>query len=324
MNIYSHMKHLIYISSIFLATQLMAQSSWEKDFHATQAQSHFESASALYDAIDNGLHINEKLADLDTSIHENRIVHKVLMDQKKLMLRHALLEYEKVIETYPENFYFNLSLQSKGDILIELNELDRARLFFTKLLQQDLPFERDLSDENDSHYKDFKNIIYLNLAEIEYLSANYSQAIVYLDLAEEYRNVIFCNGMYKYHEKEVATNYAKNYFALGDHQKAIDLVMPHILTDGHFPYEKAVSDAIKYLLQDHNRSYLIEEFKSAIKNSSVDYAGGSATYSINYLGHKLRIYTSRPQRTDNLEEELLEVMENEYFYRQLIKEARNK
>ncbi len=324
------MKYILYILSFFLGTQLMAQNGWGKDFYEERAKYHFDSGTALFDAIKNVLQIDDKLAILDTSNLENRIVYQVLNDQKKRMLQHALLDFENVIDNYPESIFFNLSIQSKGEILIELNELDRARIFFTKLIKQDLPFEIEIPNENDipsgddTCYYDFKNTVYLNLAEIEYQTGNYSKAIEYLDMAEKFRYVNFCNNMYKYHEKEVATSYAKNYFALGDIQKAIDLVIPHIFSDGHFLNESLIDDAIKYLLHRHSRSYLIEELKLALENCTVESIEGLTIYSINYPGHPLEITTYQSQKINDFNEEIIKVIENEFFYKQLIKEVPSK
>lgn len=312
------------IITISFANVLIAQEQWEVDMVEEESKYYFDMGVSIHNVVHNILEIDNVLENIDTSLFEGKIEYRILSNQKQLLLRNALMEFDNVVFYYPTSSLINQSLYIKAQIHYELGQIDSACLYYQLLIDREISIESDTSeiiDIRDVKYYNFKNSAYKQLAEIEYELGNYLKSISHLDSAGVIGYVHFCGNEYAANDNYTAIQYAKNYYAIDSLDKAIDLLIPHLFFNGLTTNNESVRLGLNYMLQKYDRSYLIKELENGfdhyIKKEPTSISG-SNKYFIIFLGQEVQLYMFEPEDHRKEAQTVKDVIIKEQIY-QLLK-----
>lgn len=195
----------------------------------------FNKGLAVYELIDDGLYLNSKIESIDTTTQEGISRYREVTITRESVLEKALEYFTELIEEYPKSKLFFRALNNKAQLEYELKDYDEARITYKKILESKAD-DRELGGVGQGimsePYANYKNRACMRLAEIEYGKGNYNESIKYLTLTEKYPYQHFCGNAFAEEKIEMAMQFAKNYVKLGQNRKALEQLMPHILSTG--------------------------------------------------------------------------------------------
>ena len=316
------MKNLVYIL-ILLSNSLFSQEQWEIDMIEEDSKYHFDTGSQIYNVAQNIIEFDNQIENLDTTSYKDKLKYEILSDQRNQVLSYALWEFDRILEYYPTSTLLNQTVFNKAQIHYELNQIDSARTYYLKLIEKKIPSELDTSQIvsiKDERYFNFKNSAYKRLSELEYENGNYEQSIIYLNNSEEIGYDHFCGNEHASNSQYLAISYAKNYYEIDSLDKAIELLLPHLLRNGLTRNNDAVELAIKYLLQQYDRDYLISELEKGFNNyvkKKPRPTSKSNKYFVNFLGREIQLFMYEHEDLTKEKQMVKEILENEYLYMRL-------
>ena len=313
------MKYLVYIL-ILLSGSLYSQEQWEIDMIEEDSKYHFDSGSQIYNVAQNIIEFDYKIENLDTTTLKGKLEFEILSRQKKEVLISALWEFERVLEYFPTSSLINQSIFNKAQIHFELNQIDSARIYYLELIDKEILSELDtteITDIQDERYYNFKNSSYKRLAELEYEQGNYSEALEFLKKSEEIGYDHFCGNEHASNSKYLAISYAKNYYELDSLDKSIELLLPHIFSNGLTRNSDAVELAVKFMSKKYENEYLVLELEKGFKNYYKKKPRPNSKtnrYFINFLNQELQLFMYEEDDIESEKRKVKEILENELIY----------
>ncbi|WP_288460592.1 hypothetical protein [uncultured Chryseobacterium sp.] len=205
--------------------------------------------------------LNKIISENDTiSINSKRISH---------IQSEILLKYDQFIATYPNSEYLFTAFLGKASNEQGLNQRDDAKksyLFCLKLTEDQ---KKDKEHDNQflsSSKNSYLNHIYQSLADIELENNNFTDAIKFLDKANEHPFQSFCGNAIAIREIFMAEKYSKCYIGLKENEKALDILIPLLIENGLADNSEIIKQAYDLLLQSNTKEYLKSSFEEAFKH----------------------------------------------------------
>ncbi|WP_336733125.1 hypothetical protein [Chryseobacterium sp. VD8] len=188
--------------------------------------------------------LNKIISETDsTSINSKSIIH---------IQKEILLKYNQFIAAYPNSEYLFtafLGKASKEQSLKQFNRAKKSYLFCLKLTE-----DQKSDKEHDNHFlssskNSYLNQIYQSLTDIELENNNFTEAIKFLNKANEHPFQPFCGNAIAMEEIFIAEKYGKCYIGLNENEKALDILIPLLLENGLTNNSEIVRQTYDLLLQ---------------------------------------------------------------------------
>jgi tetratricopeptide (TPR) repeat protein len=286
-------KAIILIISL---TGLFCKAQDKKDKYGDIAL--FNKAIAIYEAINEDLYLDEEIGKIDTTTIDGKSKYVDFVDMKESMLDRSLKYFTELIQEYPKSKLYFMALNNKAQLALELDDPQTARYTYIKLLESKAN-DKDLGGVGSGimaePYANYKNRACMRLAEIEYHTGNYNEALKYLKLTDKYPYQHFCGNAYAGQEIYMAEQFAKNHVALGDNKTALKYLLPlvfnNLLADNTEVVQLAVTVITKELGKQEARRQFNEAKKSLLHKveKRPDYVGEHEFYFIKFMNMEIEV-----------------------------------
>lgn len=285
----------------------------------------FNKGVAIFEVIDE-TSFDYELENIDTTTIKGKIKYETLNEKKEDILDFAFEQFEKVIEDYPNSKLYHKSLYNLAHISSLMN-YEEDEIKYLKMI-----LASDANDKENSGriglmanpYANFKNEASNRLTEININKGEFDKALEYKKINETYPLQHFCGNAFAADEIYNAKQYAKIYIGLGDKQKALDYLLPHIFNNGLANNSSLVDLTIDFLKENYSQEKLITDLKESTKNiySKVEKNGDNewTNYYIKYFDSEIEIPSwSLSFETDNekTKSELEKTIKESEFYKKL-------
>lgn len=240
----------------------------------------------------------------------------------------AVQVYEKIINLAdPGSTESGKAMFNSGYVYLLQGKIKQAKKTFLDILDEDLN-EMDRGGRGSGlmgePYALYKHNSCEALADMELNAGNFESALEYIELFDKvYPYHHFCGNEWAAYDIFKADMYAKTYCGLKDTTEALQKLLPNIFNSGLASNEALVKYTISILLQQYERSFLINSFKDAVANMSVKTIGKGRNerkdYGINFLNVWVSVPSSFSDRsevkagTTELERRKLAALSDDFF-----------
>lgn len=285
----------------------------------------FNKGVAIFEVIDE-TSFDYELENIDTTTVKGKIKYETLKEKKEDILDFAFEQFEKVIEDYPNSTLYHKSLYNLAHISSLMN-YEEDEIKYLKMI-----LASDANDKENSGrsglmanpYANFKNEASNRLTEININKGEFDKALEYKKINETYPLQHFCGNAFAADEIYNAKQYAKIYIGLGDKQKALDYLLPHIFNNELASNSSLVELTINFLKDNYSQEKLRTDFENSTKNiySKIEKNGDNewTNYYIKYFDSEIEIPSwSLSFETDNekTKSELEKTIKESEFYKKL-------
>lgn len=226
----------------------------------------FEKGLLLHQLIDEELDLDKTINSKDSTKAKTK---EFAIDIKETILQKALEYYQELIDSFPKSNLVFRALNNKGFVELALGDTEEA----TKTFQKILDSKADNKEKGGigsgimaEPYANYKNRAAKVLAKICIEGNDYKKAIKYLDLTKQYPYRHFCGNEYSADEIYMSELYAKCYFGLNDTDKALKILLPHLLENGLADNSDLVILTTETLLKQYTKAELLSIYEKAFKS----------------------------------------------------------
>ncbi|PTT71783.1 MULTISPECIES: hypothetical protein [unclassified Chryseobacterium] len=260
--------------------------------------------------------LNKIIYETDTvSLNSKSIIH---------IQNEILLRYNQFVLDYPNSEYLFaafLGKASKEQGLHQYNDAKKSYLFCLKLIE-----DQKIGKEHDNQsLNSYLNQIYQSLADIELENNNFTEAIKFLDKANEHPFQPFCGNANAMEHILIAEKYSKSYIGLKENEKALNILIPLLIENGLADNSEIIKQAYDLLLKNNTKEDLKIKFEKAFKNLiSEKKMNGTykyTVYSIKFLDRNVtlpywKLYDATTEK--DREKIVKSILKNSKFYALLI------
>lgn len=282
----------------------------------------FEKGLLLQQLIDEELDLNRTINSKDNI----KTKTEYAMEIKETILEKALECYQELIDSFPNSKLLYRTLNNKGFIELELDDIDEAKKTFLSILDgkaDDKEKGGIGSGIMAEPYSNYKNRASKALANIYIKEKNYKDAVKYLDLTIKYPYRHFGGNEYAADDIYMSELYAKCYIGLNNYEKAYEILLPNILENGLADNSDLVDIAYDALLKKYTREDLKSKYEQAFKNYKVEKVKSEKEeyekYFIFFLDTKIELSSWRLEfiKTEEKDKEIESIYKKSRFYKLL-------
>lgn len=285
----------------------------------------FNKGVAIFEVIDE-TSFDYELEKIDTTTVEGKIKYETLYEKKEDILDFAFEQFEKVVEDYPNSELYHKSLYNLAHIS-SLMDYEKDEIKYLEMILKSDANDRENSGRSGlmaNPYANFKNEASNRLTEIYIDNGDFDTALKYKKINKKYPLQHFCGNAFAADEIYNAKQYAKIYIGLGENEKALKYLLPHIFNNGLANNSSLVDLTIDFLKENYSQEKLITDLKESTKNiySKVEKNGDNewTNYYIKYFDSEIEIPSwSLSFETDNekTKSELEKTIKESEFYKKL-------
>lgn len=176
-------------------------------------------------------------------------------------IQYAKKEFSNFTKTKPTSIYKIIAVYHLALIADKLDNKEEAISLYKQVLELTVP---------DSIENNYKNYSAKDLAEIYIDKKDYKTAIKYLDLTKKkfsYKH--FCGNAYASDDIYTADRYSDCYIGLGNYKKAIDILSPHMFSNGLADNSGLVKKLYLTYLKVYSKSEIKNQFLNADKSLEI-------------------------------------------------------
>ena len=171
--------------------------------------------------------------------------------------------FEKFLKKFPNDEGYPKAFYNTGIISLKISDTIKAESIFKNILNSNFnDLEGSGKDIMDNPYTLYKHNSSRILSEIYFNRKNYNKALDYLKISDEkFKFYADCANAAVEYDIETAISFSKCYSALGDTNKAIEVLMPYV-----FPVLfGGVKEAVNNLVPLLKSKYGVDEFEKEVK-----------------------------------------------------------
>jgi len=214
------------------------------------------------------------------------------------MFDEAIKVYEDIMDRADEgSTEYGKAMYNSGYAYLAEGKTKEARKTFLDILDADYD-EMDRGGRGSGlmgePYALYKHNACENLAAMELNAGHFRSAFEYIRMFDKvfpYHH--FCGNEWEAYYIYKAEMYAKAYCGMDDTTTALIYLFPHIFNTGLASNEQLLQFTVSILLQQYDRSVLLDEFKTAVENMSFKKSSGakyaSDHYTINFLNLRIDV-----------------------------------
>ncbi|MEY8868489.1 tol-pal system YbgF family protein [Meridianimaribacter flavus] len=285
----------------------------------------FNKGVTIFEMVDE-LSIDWELQRLDTLKQNEKVKYEILKNEKEEILELALDQFGKIIQDYPNSELYHKSLYNLAHIS-SLLDYEEDEIKYLEMILNSNANDKENSGRSgimSNPYANFKNDASKRLTEIHINKGEYKTALKYKKLNEKYPLQHFCGNAFAADEIYNAKQYAKIYIGLGDNEKVLSYLLPHIFNNGLASNSSLVELTTNFLKENYSQEKLRTDFENSTKNiySKVEKNGDNewTNYYIKYFDSEIEIPSwSLSFETDNekTKSELEKTIKESEFYKKL-------
>jgi hypothetical protein len=285
----------------------------------------FNKGVTIFEVIDE-TSLDYDLEIIDTTTLEGKIKYETLYEKKEDILDFAFEQFEKVINDYPNSELYHKSLYNLAHIS-SLMDYEEDEIKYLKMILQSDANDRENSGRSGimaNPYTNFKNEASNRLTEIYINNGEFETALEYKKINEKYPLQHYCGNAFAEDEIYNAKQYAKIYIGLGDNDKALSYLLPHIFNNELANNSSLVELTTNFLKENYSQEKLITDFENSTKNiyskveKNKDYEW--TNYYIRYFESEIKIPSwtiSLESDNEKYKSELEKTIKESEFYRRL-------
>lgn len=287
----------------------------------------FNKGATIFEMVKE-LSIDWELKRLDTLKQDEKVKYVILKNKKEEILELALDQFGKVIQDYPNSELYHKTLYNLAHIS-SLLEYEEDEIKYLEMILNSNANDRENSGRSGimaNPYANFKNEASNKLTEIYIKKGEFETALEYKKINDKYPLQHFCGNAFAADEIYNAKQYAKIYIGLGDNEKALGYLLPHIFNNGLASNSSLVELTINFLKNNYSQEKLRTDFENSTKNiySKIEKKGDNEwnKYYIKYLDTEIEIPNwSLSFETDNekTKSELEKTIKESEFHKKLNK-----
>lgn len=254
----------------------------------------FNRGVTIFEMIDE-LSIDWELQRLDTLKQNEKVKYDILKNEKEEILELALDQFGKMIQDYPDSKLYHKSLYNLAQISSLLN-YEEDEIKYLEMILNSNANDKENSGRSglmSNPYANFKNEASNRLTEIYIQKEEFETALKYKKINKKYPLQHFCGNAFAADEIYNAKQYARIYIGLGENEKALNYLLPHIFNNGLANNSSLVELTINFLKDNYSQEKLITDFKESSKNiySKVEKNGDykRTNYYIKYFDSEIEI-----------------------------------
>ncbi len=227
----------------------------------------FNKGLAIFEVIEE-TGFDYELEKIDTTTTAGKIEFEILATKKEDILDFALEQFERLTDKYPDSKLYHKALYNLAHISSIL-EYEQDEINYLKKILASNANDKEDSGRRDlmsNPYANFKNEASGRLTEIYIRKGDFAKALTYQKLNEEYPLQHFCGNAYAEDELKTAEKYAKIYNGMGDTEKALQYLLPHIFDNGLANNSFLVKLTIETLKKEDDFAAIKTEFNKALNS----------------------------------------------------------
>lgn len=324
-------KYYLYISIVLLLTSCSSLKNSSSTQNEELDIALFNKGVAIFEII-HETSFEYELANIDTTSVKGKVKYETLNNKKEDILDYALEQFEKVIEEYPNSKLYYKSLYNLAHIN-SLMDYEENEIKYLKMILSSNADDKENSGRSGimaNPYANFKNEASKRLTEIYIKKGNYKTALEYKKVNEKYPLQHFCGNAFAADEIYNAKQYAKIYIGIGENEKALNYLLPHIFNNDLASNSDLVDLTIEILKKYFNQSQIKKDFENSIsalyskteKNKNDEWTN----YYIKYFDTEIEIpnWNLRFEKdTEKTKLELEKVIRESEFYKKLNNKTTN-
>ena len=254
-------KYYLYILTVLILTSCSSLKNSSSTQNENLDVAIFNKGVAVFEVLDE-TSFDYELKNIDTTTIEGKIKHETLYDKKEDILDFAFEQFEKIIEDYPNSKLYHKSLYNLAQISSQL-DYEEDEIKYLQMIINSNANDKENSGRSGlmaNPYANFKNKASSRLTEIYIKKGEFKTALDYKKINEKYPFQHFCGNAFAADEIYNAKQYAKIYIGLGNNEKVLDYLLPHILNNGLTSNSGLVDLTIETLKKNYNESLIKNEF----------------------------------------------------------------
>ncbi len=227
----------------------------------------FSKAVAYFEVIEK-TYIDTTLKYIDTTSTKGKIKHDILLTEKEDLLEIALEGFNKFIDSFPKSNLYPKALYNLAHIS-SLLQYDEDEISYLKKLLESNADDRDHSGRNGlmaNPYANYKHDASNRLTEIFIKKGDFKNALKYKKVSEKYPLQHFCGNAFAAEEIHNAQIYGEIYNGLGNSDKALHYLLPHVFGNGFASNDKLVQTTIDILKKNSDSKTLKSSLENAMNN----------------------------------------------------------
>ncbi len=261
----------------------------------------------------------ERVINSDSS----KIRQELAGDVMKTILDKSLGFYTELTVNYPKSKFLLLSLESKAIIEFSLDKKQDAKNTYQKILYTVTEDQQDADTvfgRSQEQFTPIKNRAAKVLAEMSLQENNFTEALEYLDETKKYPYKDFCGNGYTGDEIYMSELYAKCYLGLNNDQKALKVLLPHLIENGLAGNSSLVELTYKTLLKQNSKEELRVKFEKAFRNYQTEKVKSKEMayekYYITFLDTKIELpsWEFESMKPKERQKGIEEIYKNSKFY----------
>lgn len=318
-------KYYFYILTILILTSCSSLKNKTSNKNEKLDIVIFNKGVTIFEMVDE-LSIDWELQRLDTLKQNEKVKYEILKNEKEEILELALDQFGQIIQDYPSSELYHKSLYNLAHIS-SLLDYEEDEIKYLEMILNGNANDKENSGRSgimSNPYANFKNDASKRLTEIYLNKGEYNTALEYKKLNEKYPLQHFCGNAFAADEIYNAKQYAKIYIGLGDKEKVLSYLLPHIFNNGLTSNSSLVELTTNFLKENYSQEKLRTDFENSTKNiySKVEKNGDNewTNYYIKYFDSEIEIPSwSLSFETDNekTKSELEKIIKESEFYKKL-------
>ncbi len=318
-------KYYLYILTVLILTSCSSLKNSSSTQNENLDVDIFNKGVGIFEVLEE-TSFNYELKNIDTTTIEGKIQFETLYDKKEDILDFAFEQFEKIIEDYPNSKLYHKSLYNLAQISSQL-DYEEDEIKYLQMILNSNANDKENSGRNGlmaNPYANFKNEASSRLTEIYIDKGDFKAALDYKLINEKHPFQHFCGNAFAADEIYNAKQYAKIYIGLGNNEKVLNYLLPHIFNNGLASNSKLVDLTIPFLKDNYSKSELKTDFEKSIKNtySRIEKNGDNewTNYYIKYFDTEIEIPSwNLSFETDNekIKSELEKIIRESEFYKKL-------
>ncbi len=314
-----------YILTVFLLTSCSSLKNNTASKNEELDSVLFNRGVAIYQVIDE-TSFDYELENIDTTSLKGKVKYETLLNKKEDIYDFALEQFEKVIEEYPNSKLYHKSLYNLAHINA-LMDYEEGEIKYLKMMLSSNANDKESSGRSgimSNPYANFKNEASNRLTELYIKKGDYTTALTYKKLNEKYPLQHFCGNAFAADELYSAKQYAKIYLGMGEKEKALDYLLPHIFDNGLASNSSLVDLTVEILKKNFDQSFTKADFEKSISDihSKTEKRRGEewTNYYINYFDTEIEVPSwtlSFDADNEKTKAELEKVIRASEFYKKL-------
>lgn len=318
-------KYYFYILTILILTSCSSLKNKTSNENEKLDIVTFNKGVTIFEMVDE-LSIDWELQRLDTLKQNEKVKYGVLKNEKEEILELALDQFRKIIQDYPNSELYHKSLYNLAHISSLLN-YEEDEIKYLEMILNSNANDKENSGRSgimSNPYANFKNDASKRLTEIHINKGEYQTALEYKKLNEKYPLQHFCGNAFATDKIYNAKQYAKIYIGLGDNEKVLSYLLPHIFNNGLASNSSLVELTTNFLKENYSQEKLRTDFENSTKNiySKVEKNGDNewTNYYIKYFDSEIEIPSwslSFETYNEKTKSELERTIKESEFYKKL-------